>query len=268
MLKLMKYEIKSVWWLYVTSGALVLAMAGISRLLNLFLTDDPDTMVWRILPYSVSVGLAVFFIIASFVLANVIPAVRFYQTVLKDQGYLTFTLPVGRSSVYFAKLLTGALGLLFTLVVAAGGVFIAFVGTKTADVVEVIAEIFSVIDFGEVVTGGQIVLFVVTVVLALLQYLFGTNAVLFCSMCIGQLASGNKLLYSILSYVGISTAASAISSFFSLISQAIFIDGLDENAAVWALDLTSFLQALPPVLITVGCVITANIILKKHLNLE
>ncbi len=268
MLKLMKYEIKSVWWLYVTSGALVFAMAGISRLLCLFLTDDPEIMVWRILPYSVSVGLTVFFLLAAFVFANVIPAVRFYQTVLKDQGYLTFTLPVGRSSVYFAKLLTGALGLVFTLLIAAGGVFIAFVGTKAGDVIDGIAEILSIIDLDGIVNGGQIALFIVTVILALLQYLFGTNAVLFCSMCIGQLASGNKLLYSILSYVGISTAASAISSFFSLISQAIFIDGLNDNAAVWALDLTSFLQALPPFLITVGCVITANILLKKHLNLE
>ncbi len=268
MLKLMKYEIRSVWWLYVTSGALVLVMAGISRLLHLFLTDDPETMVWRILPYTVSVGMTVFFILASFVFAYVIPAVRFYQTVLKDQGYLTFTLPVKRSAVYFSKLFTGALGLVFMLVVAAGGILIAFVGTKAAHVISEIAEIFSVIDFGEFVSGGQIALFIATVILAVVQYLFGTNAVLFCSMCIGQLASGNKLLYSILSYVGLSTAASAISSFFSLISQAIFIDGLNDNAAVWALDLTSFLQAFPPVLITVACVITANLILKKHLNLE
>lgn len=272
MLKLMKYEIRSVWWIYLTSGVLILAMSGISRLIYQLMPTDPEKLAWSILTYSAFTGLTVFFIIAAFVLANAVPAVRFYQTVLKDQGYLTFTLPVKRASVYFSKLFTGAIGLVFTALFAVGGIFIAFAGTKIGSgavkILDGIRESFSVIDLSELVTGGQITVFVITVLLTVLHFLFGTTSVLFCSMCIGQLASGNKLLYSILSFVGINTATSAISSFFSLISQALFIDGISDNTEMWALVLSSFLSVLPSVLITAGCIVASNLILKKHLNLE
>ena len=101
-----------------------------------------------ILGILLSVLVIVGYLIATFIFV----AVRYYQNFFTDEGYLTFTLPVKRTTLFFSKVLSGcvfvfaSIGvLLFTLVIAFS-IVPSSVADRTPMIVplaEVIWELFS-----------------------------------------------------------------------------------------------------------------------------
>lgn len=107
--KLLKYDLKSVfkyWWIAaVTTFCLSFAAGGCITVLR---SEKELPTVVNILS-----GFTVFLVIAAFCVFSVLSAVfvffRFYKNFFTDEGYLTFTLPVKRSSLLNSKLYMGGI---------------------------------------------------------------------------------------------------------------------------------------------------------------
>ncbi len=115
--KLLKYDIKSVsklWWI----GALTSVGASIlgAFLIRFFVAvaeSDSDSILLNLIS-TLALVAGIFCVIAiaiSFVFTMILVFVRFYKHFFTDEGYLTFTLPVKRSTHLFSKTLNAAIWL-------------------------------------------------------------------------------------------------------------------------------------------------------------
>ena len=149
--KLLKYDLAYVfriWWI----GAL--SSLGLSALIGICITvlnSDkriPDIVeLMAVLAIVVSVIGLVAFSILSFILV----AVRFYKNFFTDEGYLTFTLPVSRISLYNSKLISAALAMLLTVITLIVDVIVLLaIGFNDVFFTEEFFDIFDVTPFGHV----------------------------------------------------------------------------------------------------------------------
>ena len=155
-------------------------------------------------------------------------AIRYYTHFFTDQGYLTFTLPVKRSTQFWSKTVSGMLYLLGTAIVNAFSALCIFAGFAIPLLAnpEVSAELgFS--DLFGVVTAGNILSVLYTIVAIILLSLV-IVAVQFVSLMAeyllitlaATLFRNHKLLSVILAYFGFGallTAAYFVGYFFVVI---------------------------------------------------
>ena len=88
--KLMKYDLKSMFKVFVPLWLALLAVSGVNRFTIQF---DSNAIIGG-LPTVIFMILYVGLIIAVMVVAVALIIMRFYHGLLKDEGYLMFTLPV------------------------------------------------------------------------------------------------------------------------------------------------------------------------------
>lgn len=123
--KALKHDIRATLpiWLFLSAitlaSSLILGFSVRDMVLNSLKMDYIPIL--PILGILLSVLVIVGYLIAAFIFV----AVRFYQNFFTDEGYLTFTLPVKRTTLFLSKVLSGcvfvfaSIGvLLFTLVIA------------------------------------------------------------------------------------------------------------------------------------------------------
>ena len=101
--KLMKYDLRAALRLFIPLwiGTLVLGLVN-------GVTIEMEQSDNRYLNFFTGL-FAVLFVLAIFailIVAAIYVVQRFYQSMLKDEGYLTFTLPVGIDSILWSKALT------------------------------------------------------------------------------------------------------------------------------------------------------------------
>ncbi len=107
--KCLKYDLKSVftYWIFGAITMLVLSFpAGLAlRSQILHVEEISNRFNWEIL-----VLILYYFAIAAFLLlGSILIYVRYYKHFFSDEGYLTFTLPVKRRTLYTSKVLNGAI---------------------------------------------------------------------------------------------------------------------------------------------------------------
>ena len=155
-------------------------------------------------------------------------AIRYYTHFFTDQGYLTFTLPVKRSTQFWSKTVSGMLYLLGTAIVNAFAALCIFAGFAIPLLAnpEVSAELgFS--DLFGVVTSGDII-GVLYAVIAILLFFLVIVAIQFISLMAeyllitlaATLFRNHKLLSVIVAYFGFGallTAAYFVGYFFIVI---------------------------------------------------
>ena len=120
--KCLKYDLKnmlSIWWI----GALTVIITAIPAGFAIRGVDDADTY------YGTFLSLWIFFaylvLIAFGVFTEALIYLRYYNNFFKDEGYLTFTLPVKRSTLVLSKLVSATI--LNALSVAAVTAAVAFI---------------------------------------------------------------------------------------------------------------------------------------------
>ncbi|WP_290092542.1 hypothetical protein [uncultured Dubosiella sp.] len=118
--KLLKYDLKNQARRLVPYCLIALATALIVRLLSL--GHGPVFSTLQTIAISVDIVL----LIGCVLMPLISGWTYMIRSMYKDEGYLTNTLPVSRSSVYIAQWLSGMLGLLLCLATAALGLWIAF----------------------------------------------------------------------------------------------------------------------------------------------
>ena len=122
--KLLKYDFKSVfkyWWIAALSSfALCLAGGGCINVLQI--ERDLPTVVDT--TAGLFLGLSIVGIIAFMLISVIFVYTRFYKNLFTDEGYLTFTLPVKRTTLLNSKLITSVATIIATMLVASINVMV------------------------------------------------------------------------------------------------------------------------------------------------
>lgn len=207
--KLLKYDMKHKGKTFVITSIMVLVLAVLTRGASEFLN-------FSFAPYIV-MGLKITLVIAALfsVVANVINAIlHFRNSVLKDEGYLTNTLPVSSGSIYASKLISSYICCVGAIIVAILSAFIAM--GNAAWIKDLTVQIQTV------TRNSAVPFFVVLVIYALIGY-FTILAQFHTALVFGYSANENRDLMSIVAYVGtyviveiISVVSVVIAAFISL----------------------------------------------------
>lgn len=276
--RLMKYELRSTLKLFAPLWLAVLALAGVNRLISRLtwsvsahvaltpagsVLESSNIRNWLA---SLAMVLYVVAIIGVFVVALIFVIQRFYQGLLKDEGYLTFTLPVRTDSILWAKtfsamiLIAGSavVCILSVLLLSAKRDFWHGIVEGWRDVVEAY--------------GGNAVLGVILTVIAVLASIIPAVQQLYLSMAIGHLGQKHRAGASVLAYVGIEIVLNMVTSLL-LVPLVTGLVGKSPTL-IWHPTAGSILWAVFGWTMLAAIVKTAifyfptRYILKRHLNLE
>ena len=186
--KVLKYDLKrlgqSLIPLYIITLILSIIVLGGSYLtdINQLFTIVYGTVLFFFIILLVAIGIGTFFISIQ----------KFYQNLLKDEGYLTNTLPVTKNTLILSKILSSCIFMAISLVVIALALCISFAKFEIWTIVPKIFELglFSKM-MGMKEPLATIVLTIMCIVSYIVQLLF-----FYFSIALGQRHQRNRLLYS------------------------------------------------------------------------
>lgn len=229
--KLMKYDMRygmRIW--AIISAVLGIATIVFSPIMR-FCAEYMERDNYSVFPiYSTIMFFAAFISIVIFSLSQYglyIPLyLRFYKHLYTDEGYLTFTLPVKRSSILLSKTLsTFILGTMYAIVIIVCAAFMALV-IPPAEAGEIfnlsiykgISELFK--DAQESGYIGWIILYIVEYILLLFAACFFNQVLIQVCVTMGSIiAKKYKLLASIGVYFGVNLILSFIARIITLCAQ-------------------------------------------------
>ena len=257
--RLMKYDLRAALRLFVPLwlGTLVLALVN-GFTMHLEYSENP---VLNFLTGLVMV-LYVLAVFAILILTGIYAIQRFYQSMLKDEGYLTFTLPVGIDSILWSKALTAMILSVCSAVVCVLSLLLLVV----RDLASVnLSEFFE--DLLHSIPLREIILTVVCFGVMLLAAALATLFLIYLSMALGQFAQKHRLAASVGAFVAIQVLMS-----FLLTLPASFTEYWD---VPWIPEDGWFAACVVFLLLAAGSLVQAAIyyfptryLFQKRLNLE
>lgn len=153
-------------------------------------------------------------LVIMFVFSTVVTIQRFYKGLLKEEGYLMFTLPVKTWQLVVSKGLVSALMLIISGIVAFLSIGICI---GSLDFITGMVELMEdfVIAYAKAVGVApdetfHTTIFCLEILLTFLVDVFGNIYHLYCAMALGHLAGNHKVAFSVLAYVGINFVTSAM----------------------------------------------------------
>lgn len=274
--KLIKYDLKSMsrafvpMWLIAPVVALMLsfsirgtvAWANTSRLGSLFVLGNGLLLaIMGILFFGALVGL--------FVMTIVFVIQRFWNGLLKEEGYLMFTLPVKTWELVVSKALTATLvsGISIIMGIFSGVILAVF---STEEVIRSLSMAWKYVFSGIIELGPtfwlNVLLFILLLILGTAQSIYHAYA----AMAIGHLFQIHKVIGSCVSYIGISIIVSIIGNIVNAVISTVIPD-----INYWSYDLMEMMSTaylLYMILATFVELVAYHVIteriLSKKLNLE
>lgn len=277
--KLLKYEFKALFRKCVSIFLLIVAVtlgsAVITKLTGSLFSGEVNILGGI---FSLIAGISFLLIAASPFIVLVLIINRFYTNFFKDEGYLTFTLPVKVTQLYNAKLLAGAVVLLFSAVVSVI-VFILSLMIITSERgyffnMAVLDEIGKAIkEITGYIKSFEVLLIVIEIIVYLILTSLYSIILFYLSFTIGAIsAKKHKVALGVGVYYGINIACQFV---ISLIT-GMFFGTAAINASLAGTDIDSVvtLQSFLLVMIFAAALIATvlyifNIkLLKNKLNLD
>jgi len=199
---------------------------------------------------------------------------RFYNGLLKDEGYLMFTLPVTSGQLIWAKCLTAAILLACTTLVCVLSVGVMVISNDV--IVEMRNGFQEVLLYAPEEVKQLMEMMVPVTVMGLIVGCVGlvvTTMHAYLAMALGQLANKHRVALSILAYIGINIAMSSIATSLASSNAARWIEQMDTAnfTAMSASEVVWIGMGVALVLELIQLVIfyfPTNWILKNKLNLE
>ena len=195
---------------------------------------------------------------------------RFYNGLLKDEGYLMFTLPVKSGMLINSKLLVSLVLMFLTGVVRLAAIMaIVISGIGWGDFWEGFVWIFRNSDLSGLEWTMMILWLIVLILVASASSLYK----IYTAMALGHLAKKHRVGWSVAAYLGISFLGSAVSNIFMFnadwdaIGDALhrMVTGMSIPQSIVVMELVAI--AFYAVLSLIYFFIT-RYILEKRLNLE
>ena len=208
--KLMKHEFRATARIMLPVMGAMVALALLANLSIRGLAGNlSDVPLLRILFVLIIIFFSVA-VVATAVMSLVIMVSRFYRNLLKDEGYLMFTLPVSVHELIWSKLIVSLVwflgtGLLIFLVMALMALNLSH--TNLQMIIEQFpswSEIMGWLD--EAGVRGQVINFLVQSVLGTLIGILAACLHFYAAMSLGHMFSRDKVLLSVVFFVVISFA--------------------------------------------------------------
>lgn len=204
--KLIKYDFKSLFKSIFPIYLFTLFLSLICRL-SYMLTDKIPALKF-------TSGLTTFIFV---ILLIGLPFVTFFMSIsnyynkmVKDEAYLTHTLPVKKSSLINSKLLISVLFMLITFVVMFLAIYICY-----SDIIKVFEYVYDfIINY---VDDFDIMLFVILMVLSLLFGYIYNLLMIYLAIAFGQTRATKKGLFSVIFWFIIYNITSVVTSVLTLI---------------------------------------------------
>ena len=280
--KLLKYDLKSsfkFWWIIAVAFVLMSVFGGVCSFL---VGIDPEAAFgWEFqIPYMIKflsrMGIILFYAVVTLfnLAATVLIFIRLYRNFFTDEGYLTFTLPVKRSTLLNSKIISGMIVVTLTEIVT--GIGFAFVTAcdltaKTLngdDYKDYLPEISLANDFIGII---QFVIVVIEILTINLFALYIHN--LFVYWC-GTFAATITKKARFITSIGIYYVASNVVSFilqillcFGIGSIANWLVGFSSEGASWMMILLLFCFILLCWIVSILLYINEYWMLDKKLNM-
>ena len=199
--KLIKNEFRNIGKFLLLINTIVLGMHLLSVVFEQVYNSGVFTGTIFEKIFGVFAGIYILSILAVNFIIVLVFAVRFYRKVYSVEGYLTHTLPVKKSAIYFAMLISSSAGSIITAVVSLGYPFIRIVNEVLAVGKASLSDLFMVATRYNV-TGLTYFLFILGAVCSV----FAAFGLVFLCISIGQNWKAHPVLGSIISYWVITTA--------------------------------------------------------------
>ncbi len=126
--KILRYDFKAVfkyWWIGAVAMFAVLLLS--SLIIKPLRVDEPATIV--VVIGVILLILSILCVAAFFIMSELFVFAHFYKNQFTDQGYLTFTLPLKRSTLLNSKLITGVVTMIVTgITIAVALACVAIIG--------------------------------------------------------------------------------------------------------------------------------------------
>lgn len=182
--KLLKYDFKSLSKLLIPVYLVTLLLALVVRIANIL----ADKFSIFSVPSGFLNGIFIVVLIAIPIATFIFTIVKFYQNLIKDEGYLMHTLPVSKNSLVLSKTISSivfmCLSFLFTILFLFIGVYGIWFDSKFLSLC---------FDF-----LGQIdTLFLIFILLSIFISVVFNQVMIYVSIALGQ-KHNNKILYSII----------------------------------------------------------------------
>ena len=219
--KLLKYDFKAIWKLWIICAASALGISIIGGISIKLLTDQSLS-----LPVLLQLVLGFWFFISVITLSAFLIAtqiliyVRFYKHLFSDEGYLTFTLPVKRATLYISKTVNAVIwSILSGIVFIVAVLIMLFFATSSVygnffGVFAEIGSIFRDAHLGEIL--GVAIVIVDGILFALAATWFGVSLTQFCITVGATIARKHKILAAIGIYYAVNTVVGLITNIASL----------------------------------------------------
>ena len=259
--KLLKYDGKSMFRVFVP---LWLALLAISVVNHFTVRSKLNTAVLGALPGTIAMILYVCLVVAIMVVTVALVIMRFYNGLLKNEGYLMFTLPVRPWQLITSKCILATIVTVLGLVV--GFVSVTLIGAELGDVSTLFRALW---ESRDKLTGDMVLCFVLVAVLVIAAVLTEITHI-YASLALGHLANHHRIALAVLAYIVINAILTVALTVFADLSirfqwdLTVFTVGDSLSRFNLALGI---LIALCLLQVAIFFVITERI-LSKRLNLE
>ena len=258
--KLLKYDFKSMFRVFVPLWLALLAVSVI----NHFTTRSRSAVgVLGGLPQVVFMILYVGLVIAVMVVSIALIIMRFYNGLLKDEGYLMFTLPVKPWQLISSKCIVATVVSILSLIAAFLSVML--ISAEFSFVPEFFRDLGEALPY---ITGDMVLAMVLTIVLIIAAVVTEITHI-YASLALGHLANRHRIAWAVLVYIGINAVLSMLLVVFDNAMDHFhwnFEIQVQDHLAAFNVTM-GILIVLCVVQIVVFFVITERI-LSKRLNLE
>lgn len=257
--KLLKYDLKAIGNSLFPIYGITIALAVLARI---FIEIENISAVFR-MPTGLVAGLSILLTIALPFVTFIVGIDRFNKQTAKDEGYLTHTLPVKKSTIIGSKLITQTLFEVLAMIVVF--VSICILGNISfKDIKDLIDAIFEIFAEYKVLTP------ILFMLIALAGYAV-TTLLVYTAISFGQRHTTNKgkfaILYGVILYVAQQCITALV--FTPLLRDESFISELEKtlpSATVLNISLGISLGVIVVTAICYFIITTKNF--EKKLNLE
>lgn len=256
--KLLKYDFRANLKIFLFIWPAIIVFALLERVV-IYLDSDAKAVTVLI---NLITSLYVLAIVAACIFALVVSVTRFYSGLLKDEGYLMFTLPVRPWQLILSKFVTAFATCAITITLS---VFSLSLIAK--DPLGSLRDLFY--SDSSFMTTGNLILCIVMLACALATELLK----IYLACAVGHLARSKRVLFSVLFYYGLNVLVEVVTvSIVMVCTSTPIADGIDHFLASFtpAGCIALGFSFLSVVLAVIGCIyfFVTERILRKHLNLE
>ena len=267
-------------------GMLSLAAAGIGILATVvlrILVNTSGSLWWDTAEglgviLVMALGMFLFFSVVALsvyaIAVQVILLYRFYKNKYTDEGYLTFTLPVKPTQIFWSSFLNMLIWLIISVLVVFGVVFLAvlfgtaehgLVNTDVFDAMKDMLEFFRVIDWQMLLQEQYSIPYLIVLGLTfLLTPFYALFMPMACITAGAVLAKKHKILASFGVYYGVNFVVGIITSVVSVVPTILMMSSQDSEG----LYLVSMaIQLVISLALAIGAYCFTIHVMKKKLNL-